>query len=54
MNINTTFVLSRSSMEGGERVIGNNSVGGFKFVIVNDKSYFLVGSVGEHFLDKVF
>ena len=25
---------------GGGRVIGNNSVGGFKFVVVNDKSYF--------------
>ena len=34
---------------GGGRVIGNNQVGSFKFVVA-DKSYFLVGSIGRYIL----
>ena len=48
------FVLSRTSTEVG-RVIGINLIRAFKFVVVNDKSYFWVRSVGRtFFLDKVF
>ena len=32
---------------GGGSIFRNNLVGGFKFVVVNDKSYFLVRSVGR-------
>ena len=40
---------------GGEIFIVNNKVWGFKFVVVNDKSYFFEGSVGKNiFLKKGF
>ena len=50
-NIYTTFVPSRSSVEGEELL----EVGSFKFVVVNRKSYFF-GRINREniFLDKVF
>ena len=39
---------------GGRRVIGNNKVGGYKFVVVKDESYFLVGSGRRTFFVYIF
>ena len=51
LNICTSFAL----FNGREKVIGNNQVGGFKYLVVNDKSYFF-GRIGREniFMDKVF
>ena len=48
-----TYIQSLSNQEEGGRVIGNNKVGGFKFVVINCKSYFFA-RISRTFLISFF